>query len=1378
MPEFIFRVTLIKNPLLNIYLTQLLAMILSKFLPNRLLQFLLLFPLVFLVNSNFAFSQTYTASSNGNWSTASTWTGGVVPPDGANIIIDANVTLTGLTNAGNITINSGKSLSLGSSILVITVSSNLTNNGTLNGNTGNVIFVGGSSTVGGSGTTAFTHTSMAGAVDFGSNSTISGTMIIHSGGSINTNVPTFLSNSTIYYNQTGTTVVGPEWTSTLTGVSIIVGPSTNLSFGTISTSRTFAGSGKYLSIQGTLTLSTVAGGDLIFDNSSLASSSTGSIVTNGRTITFTGTGTSNIQPTGPLTIDNIVVDKGTGAVNLSGGTLNVNTNLNLVGGKFISDNNGVLSINSGATITGYNATNHVEIAGNGVLKKKNIGNSPTFFPIGIYSSSYTPLTITNGGSVDYTVGLNNMAPGGFGIDNPNKTSNRTWTVVPSNASQTNVDLTFHYNTDDGAGTFSPTGYMLGLYYKAGAWFPMGVALATGTDPYSVTFTHPGGAGNWNQFSFSNTLTPDITLGFMSGVCTTSANLPYSYTVGAPNQYRIDYDAAAEAAGFVDVALTTLPVSPISISVPVGAAAGTYNATLYVKNSVSGDESTGDAFSFTKTPINTAGSASSTPSLCKNIALTAITHTTTEATGIENDGVSGANGLPAGVSATWASNTITISGTPTASGVFNYSILLTGGCGTVSATGTITVWATPTASFSVNTANQCLTPNSFDLLSTSTAGSGAITTYAWTAAGASVAPTGANPSAYSYASAGSKSVSLQVTDANGCTNTSSTATYTVWVNPTASISIVDFDQCLTGNSFTVSSTSTQGSGSSFATYAWSATGASPALAASANPSAFSYASSGLKTVNLTVTDNNGCSNATALSNNITVWAMPVPAFTIDDNTQCFIGNSFTLTNTSSNGSGTINAWNWTATGSSSATITGTGPHTITYAAYGNKTVNLSVTDDNNCTATTVLSNNIAVYDHPTAAFTTTESSAAVNDYNICSGSVVNFTGASSTAGSFPGSTLNTGLAAFQYKVTNLILPGPPAAANAGTGSNASVYAPVVTGTNGAVNDDMLYSLLVTNNWGCTNETSGAGNRHIYVYPAPVPGITTPTIGAQGPYGTLANNGNGGTLLCHSKVIFGNTSTIPNGSIVNYVWNFGDGSATVSTADMANLKHEYPVNYTINWFDPGFPNTRYSVALTAISNLGCSTTVTVAKDIKNGPDAVIGLTDPVSQSFATNSFLFKNLSQNRHPSFITSSLWNWGDGTTTTNTTFVPKVYATAGSYRVHLINYTNTGCTDTANIDLTIAPTASASFTKVLNGCGNRTVAFTSTSVLATSYSWNWGDGTAVGTTATPSHTYAADGVYIVVLTINGTTASAPDTIRVASTPTVGAITSSVSTCGN
>ena len=102
------------------------------------------------------------------------------------------------------------------------------------------------------------------------------------------------------------------------------------------------------------------------------------------------------------------------------------------------------------------------------------------------------------------------------------------------------------------------------------------------------------------------------------------------------------------------------------------------------------------------PDNTVSAASSTPTLCINTALTNITHTTTRATGIGT-----ATGLPAGVTATFASNTITISGTPTASGTFNYSIPLTGGCGTVNATGTITVTPANTAGTASTTPTLCI-----------------------------------------------------------------------------------------------------------------------------------------------------------------------------------------------------------------------------------------------------------------------------------------------------------------------------------------------------------------------------------------------------------------------------------------------------------------------------------------------------------------------------------------------------------------------------------------------------------------------------------------------------------------------------------------------
>ena len=95
----------------------------------------------------------------------------------------------------------------------------------------------------------------------------------------------------------------------------------------------------------------------------------------------------------------------------------------------------------------------------------------------------------------------------------------------------------------------------------------------------------------------------------------------------------------------------------------------------------------DRFTATRTITvkpNTLTSESSNATLCVNSILTNITHTTSGASGI---GIP--TGLPAGVSASFTNNTITIKGTPIVAGTFKYSIPLIG-CGTSNATGLINV----------------------------------------------------------------------------------------------------------------------------------------------------------------------------------------------------------------------------------------------------------------------------------------------------------------------------------------------------------------------------------------------------------------------------------------------------------------------------------------------------------------------------------------------------------------------------------------------------------------------------------------------------------------------------------------------------------------
>ncbi|ACU08393.1 protein containing immunoglobulin-like domain [Flavobacteriaceae bacterium 3519-10] len=145
--------------------------------------------------------------------------------------------------------------------------------------------------------------------------------------------------------------------------------------------------------------------------------------------------------------------------------------------------------------------------------------------------------------------------------------------------------------------------------------------------------------------------------------------------------------------------------------PVGANSATFASSTLVNGDevtvtltsnatpcLTGSPVTSNAITMVVNPANTV-TLSSLPNtdnqqICAATAISPITYETTGANGIANNGVStGVNGLPAGVTALWNNNKITISGTPTVTGTFNYSIPLSGGCGDKKATGVIKVGLT-------------------------------------------------------------------------------------------------------------------------------------------------------------------------------------------------------------------------------------------------------------------------------------------------------------------------------------------------------------------------------------------------------------------------------------------------------------------------------------------------------------------------------------------------------------------------------------------------------------------------------------------------------------------------------------------------------------
>jgi hypothetical protein len=157
--------------------------------------------------------------------------------------------------------------------------------------------------------------------------------------------------------------------------------------------------------------------------------------------------------------------------------------------------------------------------------------------------------------------------------------------------------------------------------------------------------------------------------------------------------------------------------------------------------------------------------------CINTAITNITYSTTSATGAT------VTGLPAGVTGSWAANVVTISGTPTTSGTFNYTVTLTGGCGTITATGTITVIALPVPTITGQT-TMCVNSGYYNY--TTEPG---MNGYSWSVSPGGIinGGSGTNQLTVSWIAPGLQWVSITYTNPNGCTPVTPFVLY-VTVNP--------------------------------------------------------------------------------------------------------------------------------------------------------------------------------------------------------------------------------------------------------------------------------------------------------------------------------------------------------------------------------------------------------------------------------------------------------------------------------------------------------------------------------------------------------------------------------------------------------------------
>jgi PKD repeat protein len=235
-----------------------------------------------------------------------------------------------------------------------------------------------------------------------------------------------------------------------------------------------------------------------------------------------------------------------------------------------------------------------------------------------------------------------------------------------------------------------------------------------------------------------------------------------------------------------------------------------------------------------------------------------------------------------------------------------------------------------------------------------------------------------------------------------------------------------------------------------------------------------------------------------------------------------------------------------------------------------------------------------------------------------------------------------------------------------------------------------------------------------------------------------------------------STDPSGTITAYAWYYGDGSAPGSGAKPS---HTYAADGT------------YTVALTVTDSNGLSGTTTHQVTVDELPSASFSVTTASPGQGQPSGF---NATASGDPDgTITAYAWNYGDGSGAGSGATPSHTYATGGTYTVTLTVTDSSGRSSTTSHPVVVAgpPTARFSLSPA-HATPGQAVSFDGTSSsdpagTITAYAWNYGDGSAAGGGAKPSHTYASAGSYTVTLTVtdsSGQSATTTHQVTVAAPP--------------
>ncbi len=223
---------------------------------------------------------------------------------------------------------------------------------------------------------------------------------------------------------------------------------------------------------------------------------------------------------------------------------------------------------------------------------------------------------------------------------------------------------------------------------------------------------------------------------------------------------------------------------------------------------------------------------------------------------------------------------------------------------------------------------------------------------------------------------------------------------------------------------------------------------------------------------------------------------------------------------------------------------------------------------------------------------------------------------------------------------------------------------------------------------------------------------------------------------APVTFSSQSSIGNGSIVRWEWDFGDGGTSLQTNPQ----------YTF-----GAP-TSYNVELVVTSDKGCKDTLVQNVTVRPVPQANFTYTSPCEGAPST----FSDASSIALGGTIVGHTWSFKDGTgTMASGPSTTHTFPGYGFYNVRLDVSSDFGCTDSFVQTVFVNPNPIADF-EIVNACEDSVVLVSTASTvpgvfdLITEHNWNFGDPSSPNNTATgfrPSHVYVNPATYVVTLEV-------------------------------